>query len=55
MGWCIECHRESEVDFENNAYYKESFEELHEKLKTKELDAVTVEMIGGTNCMKCHY
>jgi hypothetical protein len=55
MGWCLECHRESEVDFENNSYYKENFEELHEKLKTKEIDAVTVDMVGGENCMKCHY
>ncbi len=55
MGWCINCHRESEVDFEGNKYYQENFEELHEKLKKQEIDAVTVDMVGGLNCMKCHY
>lgn len=55
MGWCIDCHRESEVDFEGNQYYQQNFEELHKKLVNKEIDAVTVEMVGGLNCMKCHY
>lgn len=55
MGWCIDCHRTNEVDFEGNAYYQKNFEELHEKLKNKEIDAVTVDMVGGLNCMKCHY
>ena len=26
-----------------------------EDLKNKKIDSVTVEMIGGTECMKCHY
>lgn len=55
MGWCINCHRQSEVDFEGNQYYQKNFEELHKKLKNKEIDAVTVDMVGGINCMKCHY
>lgn len=54
MGWCINCHRESEVDF-SNKYYSENFEELHKKMEEGEIDAVTVEQVGGTNCMKCHY
>lgn len=52
MGWCINCHRESEVDVENNGYY----EEMHGKLKEKHnTDKVTVDMIGGLECGKCHY
>jgi len=54
MGWCINCHRESEVDFDNK-YYSENFEKLHKKMKEGQIDAVTVEQVGGTNCMKCHY
>lgn len=52
MGWCINCHRESEVDVENNGYY----EEVHAKMKEKHnTDKVTVDMIGGLECGKCHY
>jgi hypothetical protein len=32
MGWCIECHRTTEVDM-NNGYNKEYFKNLHDKLK----------------------
>lgn len=57
MGWCIECHRTTEVDM-NNGYNKEYFKNLHEKLKkqypTKE-GKVTVDAIGGLECGKCHY
>jgi mono/diheme cytochrome c family protein len=52
MGWCINCHRETEVDVKNNGYY----EEMHEKLKAKHGDGkITVDMIGGLECGKCHY
>jgi len=53
MGWCINCHRETEVQTESNAYYSE----MHQKLKEKYgKDAkITVEMIGGLECGKCHY
>jgi len=52
MGWCINCHRETEVDVKDNGYY----EEMHEKLKAKHGDGkITVEMIGGLECGKCHY
>jgi len=54
MGWCIECHRESEVDFDNK-YYSKNFEELHQKMEERQIDAVTVDEVGGINCMKCHY
>ena len=53
MGWCINCHRETKVQVETNNYY----EEMHAKLKEKYgADAdITVEMIGGLECGKCHY
>ncbi len=54
MGWCIDCHRTKEVQFVDNNFY-ESYETLHEQIKKGEIDKVTVDMIGGTDCMKCHY
>jgi hypothetical protein len=55
MGWCITCHRETKVDFNNNGYYDKYFEKYHEALDKGEINGVTVEMIGGTECQKCHY
>lgn len=48
MGWCINCHRNRNVDASNN-YYQKTFEfvDAHEKF--------TVAEMGGTNCQKCHY
>jgi mono/diheme cytochrome c family protein len=60
MGWCINCHRESKVNFynaetgEGNKFYS-IYESIHNDLKNKKVDSVTVEMIGGTECQKCHY
>ncbi|MGI9525626.1 MAG: c-type cytochrome [Weeksellaceae bacterium] len=56
MGWCIECHRETEVDM-NNEYNKEYYAQLHEKLKQEygEEATITVDAIGGLECGKCHY
>lgn len=53
MGWCINCHRETKVKVESNEYYTQ----MHEKLKEKFGDdaEITVEMIGGLECGKCHY
>jgi cytochrome c2 len=53
MGWCVNCHRQTEVQFGNNYY--STYEKLHEQLKNKTIDKVTVEKIGGTECAKCHY
>lgn len=53
MGWCINCHRETEVDMGNNYY--QVYEKFHEDLKSGKMDKVTVEDIGGTECQKCHY
>ena len=53
MGWCIDCHRTTEVKTEGNEYYTE----LHDKLKAKYgADAkITVDKIGGLECARCHY
>ncbi len=54
MGWCIDCHRQTPVDFEGNAYYS-TFKKLQEKLDAGEMQEVKVSDVGGLNCMKCHY
>ncbi|MDY3547833.1 c-type cytochrome [Riemerella anatipestifer] len=56
MGWCIDCHRSTEVDM-NNDYNKEYFKNLHDKLKKQygEGTKITVDAIGGLECGKCHY
>lgn len=54
MGWCINCHRETEVQFADNDYYS-IFEKYHEEIKSGERTGVTVEDIGGIECQKCHY
>ncbi len=53
MGWCIDCHRKTEVPgMAANPYY----EELHAKLKEKyKGEPITVEKMGGLDCIKCHY
>ncbi len=52
MGWCIECHRETEVQMEGNNYYTHLHEQLKEKYKGEK---ITVDKIGGLECAKCHY
>ena len=54
MGWCINCHRETKVQFQENKFYS-IYEKFHDDLKNKKTDGITVEMIGGTECQKCHY
>jgi cytochrome c553 len=54
MGWCINCHRTKSVDFHDNIFYS-GYKDMAEKLRRGERDSVTVEMTGGTECMKCHY
>ncbi len=52
MGWCINCHRQTKVDFDNKYYsnYKQQ-----KDYKSGKISKVTVEDIGGNNCEKCHY
>jgi mono/diheme cytochrome c family protein len=57
MGWCINCHRTTDVQFKDNGFYS-IYQKYHEGLKNGTIDSakgITVEMIGGTECQKCHY
>lgn len=57
MGWCINCHRETKVQFKENGFYS-IYQKYHNDLKSGKLDStkgITVEKIGGTECQKCHY
>lgn len=54
MGWCVNCHRETEVNFTSNKFY-DDYHQLHEDLKSGKRSKITVETIGGTECQKCHY
>lgn len=52
MGWCINCHRQTEVKMDNNPYY----EKIHEALSKKYgVEKPTVAEMGGLECAKCHY
>ncbi len=52
MGWCINCHRETNVKVEGNAYY----EKIHEQLEKKYgVETFTAAQMGGIECGKCHY
>ncbi|MGB3175963.1 MAG: c-type cytochrome [Saprospiraceae bacterium] len=56
MGWCVNCHRETEVkSFSTNNYYLGQYEKYHDALKNGTMKKVTVEDIGGLECQKCHY
>jgi hypothetical protein len=54
MGWCVNCHRETNVNFEDNGYY-DSYVKLHDELKAGIIDTIKAENIGANDCMKCHY
>lgn len=52
MKWCINCHRETEVNFKGNAYYDQIIA-AHDQVKKGE--KITAAVLGGTECVKCHY
>ncbi|MFY0630184.1 MAG: c-type cytochrome [Flavobacteriaceae bacterium] len=52
MGWCIDCHRKTNVDLKGNPYYEKVHKQLAEKYGTKE---VTIAQLGGMECGKCHH
>jgi cytochrome c553 len=54
MGWCISCHRSRSLDIEKNMFYSE-YKDLADKIIEEKIDSVTVDMMGGIECMKCHY
>jgi mono/diheme cytochrome c family protein len=51
MGWCIDCHRETDVNSKGNAYYDKLVEVHNKDSKTP----LKVQNIGGLECSKCHY
>jgi hypothetical protein len=60
MGWCINCHRTTKVNFPDSAgnngnKFYSIYARFHKDLRTGKMDSVTVENIGGTECQKCHY
>lgn len=54
MGWCIDCHRTRDVNFNENEFYSQ-YQMLAERVKKGEISSVSVDMQGGNDCMKCHY
>ena len=52
MGWCINCHRETNVKVEDNGYYEKIHKALSEKYG---VDKLTAAQMGGLECGKCHY
>ncbi len=59
MGWCINCHRQTNVNFnydstKGNKFYS-IYEKFHNDIKAGKMDSVKVKDIGGLECQKCHY
>jgi mono/diheme cytochrome c family protein len=52
MGWCIDCHRKTDVNSKGNTYYDKMLE-IHNQRSGK--SPMKVEDIGGLECSKCHY
>jgi mono/diheme cytochrome c family protein len=52
MGWCINCHRETPLNTQGNAYY-DNLVKLHDANNTGK--PFTVVSNGGSECSKCHY
>jgi hypothetical protein len=52
MGWCIDCHRETNVNLKGNEYYDKIHKELAKKY---DVEKVTIAQLGGLECGKCHY
>jgi hypothetical protein len=64
MGWCVDCHRKTGIDVENNDYYEElhkyanvDIEKNGNRSKFIKNGKVNVNIadIGGLECSKCHY
>jgi mono/diheme cytochrome c family protein len=52
MGWCIDCHRQTNVDLKGNDYYAKIHDQLAKKYG---VEKVTISQLGGLECGKCHY
>jgi hypothetical protein len=62
MGWCIDCHNQSEIDLNSSAYYQEMHKRFVEDEKGQEIlkkyledGSISVKDMGGWECSKCHY
>lgn len=53
MGWCINCHRETELNTEGNAYYDDLLK-AHKEAKGSKAP-FNVADNGGMECSRCHY
>jgi len=51
MGWCLDCHKTTEVNM-NNEYYTKIHKDLSKKYN---VEKVTIAELGGKECAKCHY
>ncbi|AWW00056.1 c-type cytochrome [Arcticibacterium luteifluviistationis] len=51
MGWCIDCHRQTDVNSKGNEYY----DKLVEAHDATSVGGMKVEDIGGLECARCHY
>ena len=54
MGWCINCHRDTQIQFEANNYYS-IFRGMDRVDNSGNPIPVHVDDVGGIDCMKCHY
>ena len=50
MNWCIDCHKDTEVNMDNKYYTQ-----IHKELKKVGVDKATIADLGGKECGKCHY
>lgn len=56
MGWCIDCHRETPVKFEENDYYKQVHADKWDAMDSvARAKGLTIAELGGMECSKCHY
>jgi len=53
MGWCINCHRETPLNTEGNAYYDDLLK-AHKEAKGSKAP-FNVADNGGMECSRCHY
>ena len=54
MGWCVSCHRDTEINFKGNKYYS-TYKNQQVTDDNENTSPVNVESIGGIDCMKWYY
>ncbi|WP_075590331.1 cytochrome c3 family protein [Labilibacter marinus] len=53
MGWCLDCHKKTNVQFANDYY--SIYDKYHNELSEGVRDSIKAVDIGANDCMKCHY